>query len=263
MKSFLLFLSAMCLFGCEAHSGDLKSMESAEKEWNKKASQQLLAYMSLETMFPDKNVRALAEAAGKGKVKKVDKLVSNGVDVNSHGAKKATPLFWAMRSDSIDGFKKLLELGADSNIVFDDGGTVIHWAVQFNNSDFLKQALEHGGNPNLVAGQLGQTPLFKAVGSSGDSDIAVLRILFEHGANPNVKESKGNTPAMIAAGVGRFDIVYVLLDSGADYSLKNDRGYSLLDRIASKRKAFVSGSAQEKDLEKVIVWLSERNVDIP
>ncbi len=255
---FVLFVS-----GCKAEDVDSKSMKSAEKSFNERQSKELVAYMSLGTMFPDRRVRSLAEAAGKGKVKQIDDLVNQGVEVSSRGTKGATPLFWAMRNNSVDGFQKLLELGADPNVVFADGGTVIHWAVQLENSSFLRLALEYGGNPNLVAGHHGETPLFKTIGSSGDSDISVLTMLLKYGADPNVKEAKGNTPAMIAAGVGRFDIVYVLLDSNADYNLKNDKGYSLLDRIASKRNVFVPGSEQEKSLLQVIGWLSERGVNVP
>lgn len=256
--SFVLLAS-----GCKAEEVGFKGMDSEEKAFNERQSKELVAYMSLETMFPDRQARALAEAAGNGDVERIDELVTGGVEVNAQGTNGATPLFWAMRSDSIDGFRQLLELGADPNIMFGDGGTVMHWAAQLENTDFLKIAFEHGGDPNLVAGQLKHTPLFKIIGSSGESDLSALSILLKHGADPNVKDARGNTPAMIAAGMGRFDIVYKLLKGGADHSLKNDRGYSLLDRIASKRNVFAPGSGQKKYLEKVIAWLRERGVNIP
>jgi ankyrin repeat protein len=257
MKSFLLFLSAMCLFGCEAHSGDLKSMESAEKEWNKKASQQLLAYMSLETMFPDKNVRALAEAAGKGKVKKVDKLVSNGVDVNSQGTGKATPLFWAMKD--IDGFTKLLELGADPNVVFDDGGTVMHWAAKDDDISFLRVALKYKGDSNVIAGDQRQTPIFETIGIFGDiGKTPDLDLLIDAGADVNYQNVKGNSPTLVAASLGRFDIVYKLLESGADYTVKNKHGSSLETYIESKKKALDPNHDLYKWLVKVETWLNNR-----
>lgn len=261
-KYILLISFALFMSGCKAEDIDFKSMESAEKSFNERQSKELVAYMSLETMFPDRQVRSLAEAAGEGKVNQIDELVNQGVDVNSRGTKNATPLFWAMRNDSVDGFQKLLELGADPNVVFTDGGTVIHWAVQLENSSYLRLALEHGGNPNLVSGQRRLTPLFKAIGSR-DSDIPVINMLLKYGADPNVKESRGNTPVIMAAGLGRYDIAYVLLNNGADYSLKNNYGENLLDRIDSMRSAFVSGSAQEKSMGQVVDWLSERGVNVP
>jgi ankyrin repeat protein len=257
--SFALFIS-----GCKAEGIDFKSMKSAEESFNERQSKELVAYMSLATMFPDRQVRSLAKAAEDGNIQKIDAIVAEGVNANSQGTKNATPLFWAMRSNNIEGFKRLLELGADPNVVFGDGGTVMHWATQLEDSTFLKIALEHDGDPNLVAGQSKETPLFKTIGmSNGDGDMSALALLLRFGANTNVRTAKGDTPAMVAASLGRFDIVYELLNSGADYSLKNNRGYSLLDRMSSKRNMFVAGSVQEKVLEKVIAWLSERGVTVP
>ena len=261
LQYFLLIGAVLFAIGCRTNDIDFTGMNARERTFNERQSKELVAYMSLETMFPDTQVRALAKAAGKGRVNQIDDLVNQGVSVNSRGAKNATPLFWAMRNGSVVGFQKLLELGADPNVVFDDGGSVIHWAVQHEDSSFLRLALEHDGNPNLVAGE--KTPLFDTIGFKGDSDILVLKILLTYGADPNMKEARGNTPAMIAAGVGRFDIVYVLLNSNADYNLKNDAGYSLLDRVAAKRNAFIPGSEQEKSLEQVIDWLSRKGVTIP
>src|SRR5690606_27774060 len=113
---------------------------------------------------PEPQVRALAKAAGNGDVKEIEALVQQGASVNAHGTRNATPLFWAMREDSIKGFTRLLELGADPNVIFDDGGTVMHWAVRHKNDAFLKVALAHGGDPNLNAGKDNETPLFEALG---------------------------------------------------------------------------------------------------
>ena len=259
----VLISLAFCASGCNAEDIKPEDMKLSEESFGERQRTELVAYMSLDTLFPDRRIRALAEAAAKGDVEKLEALADQGIDVNSRGTKDATPLFWAMRSDSIDGFKKLLELGADPNVILQDGGTVIHWAAQLENSEFLRSALQHGGDPNLIAGEGRQAPIFKAVGSSGDSDQSAVTVLLEHGADPNVKDARGNTPAMIAAGVGRFDIVYALLNRGADHSLRNEKGYNLLDRISAKRNVFVPGSAEEESLERVIAWLSERGVTVP
>ena len=255
-KGSAVFLSlALFMSGCSTDA-----MKSSEESFSERQRAELVAYMSLNTSFPDRRVRALAEAAGEGDVEKVAEIIDQGIDPNSKGTKGATPLFWAMRSDSIDGFKKLLELGADPNVIFHDDGSVLHWAAQLENSEFLSLALQHGGNPNLSAGEPRQAPIFKAIGSI---DTSAVTVLLDHGADPNVKDARGNTPAMIAAGVGQFDTVYTLLNRGADYSLRNDKGYNLLDRISSKRNVFVPGSAEEESLGRVIGWLSERGVTVP
>lgn len=271
-KRKFIFLASLALFalGCKANNIDFEGMKSSEKSFNERQSKEVVAMMSLETMFPDRQVRSLAKAAGKGKISKIDELVKQGVDVNARGAQNATPLFWAIRNNSIKGFKRLLELGADPNVIFGDS-SVMHWAAKHQDVAFLKAALQHGGNPNLVTGQLNETPLFAAIGISESSDMEAISLLLDAGADINARtESRvfdksmgGNTPAMQATGLGRFDIVYELLKRGADYNIKNDNGYDLADRVATKKNAFVPGSDSAKWLNKVIVWLSGHGVEVP
>ncbi len=234
-----------------------QNMDSAEKKFNDTQSRELVAFMSLKTMFPDGSVRALAKAAGDGNIKKVEQLMNDGVSVNSKGTKDATPLFWAMRN--YKGFKKLLEVGADPNVIFGDGGSVMHWAVTAKDERILKAALEHGGNPNLRAGQSGGTPLYDAL-SMG---IEVIDTLLAAGADINAKDKDEDTPVMIAAGSGRFEIVYKLLERGAEYKITNKNGYDLAHKVASKRGLLKPDSDSAKWMAKVIEWLRAKGVEIP
>jgi|SRR5690625_2224423 len=267
---FLFFSFTLGLPGCKAGEIDFDAMKSSEEAFNKRQGQELIIQMPLRTMFPNQPVRALAEAAGKGRLTKLEELVEQGVDVNARGNNDATPLFWALRNSNLKGFTRLLELGADPDLLFADG-SVMHWATMHEDVAFLKVALEHGGDPNLRAGQLGETPLFLTVGLEGDNRKEHRQLLLDSGANINIRTVDdssympigGNTPIMKAAGLGRFNIVYELLELGADYKIKNDSGHDLTDRVGQKRGAFISGSQQEKDLQKVIDWLSERGVETP
>ncbi len=218
----------------------------------------IVAYLPLEELYPDEPLRALAKAAAAGDVRSIDALVERGVDVNAEGTSGATVLFWAMRSGNPTGFRRLLALGADPNVVFVDGGSVLHWAAQLDNESYLRSALEAGGNPNLVGGPGQQTPIFKTIGSAGASDASMLELLLAYGADPNAVGSRGNTPAMIAAGVGRFDLVYTLLENGADFSIKNLKGRSLIDRVSAKQDSFAPGSRQAASFALVRNWLCER-----
>lgn len=215
----------------------MKLMDKAEKSFNDQQKKKVLAIMDLDNMFPDPQIRALAKAAGKGKVSKIEKIVSQGVSVNGRGAKNATPLFWALRKQSFKGFKKLLELGADPNILFDDGGTVMHWVADDKFLKFLQAALEHGGDPNLIACMFAQSPLFDAIDSSSEiSKTPAMDLLLKAGANINKKNSFGNTPVLHAAESIRFDIVYKLLQHGADYRLRNYHDKDLADIMVSEKK---------------------------
>lgn len=271
MKYILLIVLAVCASSCKAEDVDFGGMESSEKSLNERHSKELIAYMSLETMFQDRQVRALAEAAAEGKVKELEELVTKGVDVNSQGAKGATPLFWSLRNSNFEGFKKLLSLGANPNIVFADS-SVMHWAARHKDTRFLREALDQGGNPNLAAGKLGETPLFATIGVKGSGNIEAMRILLDSGADINAvtggekmfgMSMGGITPVLAAADVVRFDIVYELLKRGANYRFEDDSGRDLVDRIVAVKGRFAAGSEQKKYLEKVIAWLREHGMHIP
>ena len=147
----------------------LEQMGDAEKAYKQRLPQINIFYMSVETMFPDPQVRALAVAAGDGDIEEIDRLVQQGVDVNARGKQSATPLFWALRTWNLNGFTRLLELGADPNLSFQPDGeipsseaTVMHLAMRPPITAFLKAALRHGGNPNLVGGTAsGDAPSFE------------------------------------------------------------------------------------------------------
>jgi hypothetical protein len=269
--NILLMIFVLCTSYCKAEEIDFKNMESSGKQFNERQSKDLVIYMSLETMFSGQHVRALAAAAGEGRVKKVADLVAQGVDINSRGTKNSTPLFWALRNLNFDGFKKLLDLGADPNIIFADG-SVMHWAAKFEDTKFLREALIHGGNPNLVAGKTNETPLFETIGVQGSGNKKAMIMLLDAGSNINAvtggekiygMSMGGKTPIMVAANVIRFDIVYELLSRGADYSLKDDTGRDLRDRIIAMNGRFNAGSEQGMYLEQVISLLSERGVKFP
>ena len=233
-----------------ACSNVTKQMDSSEKRYNVRMSKEVLSNMDLETMFPDINIRKLAEAAGNGDIKLVNTIVLGGVDVNSRGRRNATTLFWSMKNER--GFEALLKLGADVNIIFDDGGSVLHWAARLSDTTILELALKHGGNPDLKAGEFEQTPMFKAISPDLDDGISkAFTVLLEHRADINVRDKNGNTLLLAAANLGRFDIVYFLLQRGADSSAVNIHGYDLSEKIEQKKKLFLPASERAKWLKKV------------
>ncbi len=123
LDKFISLLLVCLLMGCASTSEEAKLqriLQQAQEAADQQAKQELVAFMSLEIMFPDPQVRALAKAAGRGRIRKIDELFGRGVDVNARGTSGATPLFWAMKNAK--GFRRLLELGADPNAVFEDGG---------------------------------------------------------------------------------------------------------------------------------------------
>lgn len=271
MKYVLFMVLAICLSSCKAEPTDVIDMESSERQFNERMRQELVISMSLENLFSDRGVRALAKAAGQGKIDEIEELVAQGVEVNSQGTKGVTPLFWALRKSSLEGFEKLLDLGANPNITFADS-SVMHWAARHDDIRFLQKALKYGGNANLMAGEPSETPLFVTIGVKGAGNEEAMYVLLDAGADINAETGGeevygmsmgGITPVLAAADVVRYDIVYELLQRGADYQVKDDSGQGLTDRIESVHGRFPSGSDSASDLANVIDWLLSHGVEVP
>jgi ankyrin repeat protein len=63
----------------------------------------------------------------------------------------------------------------------------------------------------------------------GPSGLENVKTLVASGADLNYQDSiSGNTPLIQAADLNQFDIVYYLLDRGADYKLKNKFGNTVV-----------------------------------
>jgi hypothetical protein len=94
--------------------------------------------------------------------------------------------------------------------------------------NIIKTLLENGANPNVCA----QPCIHILVSNPVESDdtkmqnmIRMLNLFFAHGADPNIKsEPHNNTALNIAILKRRFDYIRVLLENGADPSIKDGFG---------------------------------------
>jgi len=238
--------------GGHSESVDFRGMANSEREYNQRLRQTHVSFMKLETMFPDPQVRELAKAAARGDLRRIDRLVDEGVDVNARGASGATPLYWAVRNEK--GFRRLLELGANPNVVYEDGNSVMIAAVENRNLRILRAVLEHGGDPNL--GPDGSMPLVRAVDMKSKDRIDLL---LAHGANLNYQNEFGTTPVFGAAILRDFDMVYYLLEQGADYASIDSSGRDLAARIMHLGLMDPEKPA-DRWQERVIEWLKARGV---
>jgi ankyrin repeat protein len=72
------------------------------------------------------------------------------------------------------------------------------------------------------------------------SDAATVKRLLSAGVNPNVKDSSGVTPLMIASIRGDLEIAKLLLDAGAEVNATDDIGKTALaDAIRFQEKAVI------------------------
>jgi len=214
--------------------------------------------------FLDPQARRLAEAAASGDTAELSRLVSAGVSVNAMGRGQVTPALWALLHQNKKGLAFLLAHGADPNVQvtedFDEllieGVSTMSYAAQHKDSWYLKEVLSHGGNPNLVNTVRSQTPIMAALGSMRPENV---RILISAGANLNWQNRDGRTPMMDATTLNQYELIFAMLDAGADPRLKTRWGTTIVSDINLIRTD--PKSEQWKWREKVINRLISEGID--
>ncbi|XP_074037159.1 uncharacterized protein [Leptinotarsa decemlineata] len=96
--------------------------------------------------------------------------------------------------------------------------SLLYDSIEDNNLGAVKSLLiEKGADPNIVLPRKGISPFHLAIGcDSNDFTVKVVRLILQHGGNPNVRSDDGLTPVHIAAAWGRLEVLQLLLSCGGD-----------------------------------------------
>jgi ankyrin repeat protein len=141
----------------------------------------------------------------------------------------STALLFAARSGDVGSARVLLAAGANPNDALPDGTSALVMAAHSGHSEVGSLLLDKGANPDSA--DAGYTPLHAAVLRS---DLNLVKALLAHGANPNIKMTKGtplrrdttdfnlpatligSTPYLLAAKFLEPEIMRELAAGGAD-----------------------------------------------
>jgi ankyrin repeat protein len=227
---------------------------------------------------------ALNYAARDGHATEAELLLAAGADVELAEANGMRPLLMALLNNQLAVARLLLAHGADVNADDFWGRTPLFAAVEYRNLDMnnrdedapttnyvdrapllamIAELIEHGADVNARTREVppsrrwlyslgdvswvdftGQTPFLRAALSG---DVAAMRLLLEHGADPNLATQGGTTPLMAAAGVNwvvaqtftespqsLLDAIQLCLDHGADVNAVNSMGLTALLGAANR-----------------------------
>lgn len=106
-----------------------------------------------------------------------------------------TPLHQAAFDGSLKKVKKLLDEGVDVNIPDKKGWRPLHDAAMEGYVEIVKYLLSNGADPNVQDDEYRYTPLHDAVRMN---HLEVVRLLLKSGANLSIKDSWDETPLDIA-----------------------------------------------------------------
>ena len=151
------------------------------------------------------------DAAAKGDVAAIEKLLASGTAVDSRDRDQATPLIAAALGGQVEAAKLLLSKGADVMARNSGGFTALHAAAYGGSAEVAALLLDNKAARDDTANKAGVTPLFTAAEMNHPGIVALL---IARGANPSQKESHGYLPTTRALWKGHVEMVRLLKRHG-------------------------------------------------
>ncbi len=188
------------------------------------------------------NSPELVRASQQGDLAAVRKLVESGADVNSVGDHGMGPLLTFTPSV----VEYLLSRGADPNRQTNEGGDAVLLGVAYlNHRDCVRLLLKGGADPTALVRGTEETALHGSLLGLGEQAspadrFAVVKLLIEHGTNPNRctvpgiassafwrdVRTRGETSLHRAAAYAPEETIRYLLEAGADKTIRDANGDS-------------------------------------
>ncbi|PVD33503.1 hypothetical protein C0Q70_04759 [Pomacea canaliculata] len=198
-------------------------------------------------------------------------LISRGLDINLQNSAGDTPVHVAADNDNYDTVTTFVENGADTNtldrkgksllykiihkliwepIVTPESGIqfILHWTSELSQPDLAMfyQALF---NPNLE--NLERTELVPK------SLVKLIKTLKEFGADFNWRGPENKTVFQMAVDRERWEVVRVLLETGAEYSLSKQEKQSTMNSLHNLKWNDVSENKVKSFIEYITNDLSD------
>jgi uncharacterized protein len=183
-------------------------------------------------------------AAHQNDLAAVQRLITQGADVNAKNDYGATPMSEAAVSGSAALLEALLKAGANVESPNADGQTALMVVARTGSVEAARVLLTHGADVNAVEKWRGQTALMWAV---AQGHPAMVRELIARGANVNARSTVnawsrqvtaepraiyrpagGLTPLLFAAREGCVACAAALIEGEADLELSDPEGISPL-----------------------------------
>lgn len=170
-------------------------------------------------------------------VAEVQRLAQRGFDLNTINRRGEHALFLAMRDDAVKVASFLLDQPAvQVEVRTPNDESPLMMAALKGRLALATRLIEREAEVNKP----GWAPLHYAATDAGGQAPAMVRLLLEHHAYIDAESPNGTTPLMMAAHYGNPTVVKLLLEEGADPSIKNQQGLTALDFAHRANRAEVA-----------------------
>ncbi|MES2102815.1 MAG: ankyrin repeat domain-containing protein [Pseudomonadota bacterium] len=169
-------------------------------------------------------------------IKVLNSLLKRGMDPNTvETLRGETGMMIALRENSMKVFDALLSTeGINIEAKSNNGDTALMLASFIGNLDAVNKLIAADAEINRP----GWTALHYA---AAKGDPAIISVLLENYAYIDAASPNHTTPLMMAVRSGKTPAVQLLLDEGADVTLKNDVGMTALDFAVDLELKEISG----------------------
>lgn len=153
-------------------------------------------------------------------------LALRGFDLNTRNEKGEHALSVALRADSLKVVDFLLtQRSVKVESRNPQGESPLMIAAIKGHLGSARQLIRRGAEVNKT----GWTPLHYAASRAERDSVDMARLMLEHHAYIDAESPNKSTPLMMAAHYGHPDTVRLLLEEGADPSLRNEQGLTAVD----------------------------------
>ena len=151
----------------------------------------------------------------------VQAWLRRGFDPNTVDAKGRPALVLAVQLESWQVVAELLKAqGLRVNATNAHGETALMLAAIKGHVELARQLIAAEADVNKT----GWTPLHYAASGTSEHQVAMVQLLLEHHAYIDAASPNGSTPLMLAAQYGPREVALLLLEQGADPTIKNQLG---------------------------------------
>ena len=110
----------------------------------------------------------------------------------------------AVTGDEVTSVASVIQQGIDINKQDKNGWSALHYAVNFGYYNLAQDLVKNGASID-VQDTFGNTPLWRAVFNFRD-DGKIITLLLKHGANKDLKNKSGVSPAELAHSIANYPV---------------------------------------------------------